>query len=146
LSKSNGNGRSEGVGTPEPIAIIGIGCLLPQARDLQAYWSNIKNGVDAITEIPESHWRPEDYFDADPKVPDRTYGKRGGFLPPVDFDPLAFGIPPNALEATDTSQLLGMLVAERALEDAGYGNGRVFDRDRVGVILGVTGALELVVL
>ena len=130
-----------------PVAIIGMGCLFPKAENLSDYWSNIRNRVDAIGEVPESHWRPEDYFDADPKAPDRTYARRGGFLSPVDFPPLDFGIAPNNLEATDTTQLLGLMVARQALEDAGYGEGstKPLDRGRVSVILGVTGTLELVI-
>jgi len=130
-----------------PVAIIGMGCLFPQADDLGGYWSNLRHCRDAITGVPETHWRPADYYDADPKSPDRTYAHRGGFLTPVDFPPLDFGIAPNNIEATDTTQLLGLLVARRALEDAGYGEGsaRPLDRERVSVILGVTGTLELVI-
>ncbi len=131
--------------TPADIAIVGMGCLFPKANHLGAYWANIKHGIDAIIETPESHWRPEDYYDADPKRPDFTYGKRGGFLEPIDFNPLEYGMPPNALEATDTAQLLGMVAADRALRDAGYGPDADFDRDRVSVVVGVTGALELVI-
>src|SRR4051794_16476463 len=124
-----------------------MSCLFPRAGDVGAYWANIRNGVDAIRDVPETHWRPEDYYDADPKAPDRTYARRGGFLDPVDFPPLDFGIAPNNLDATDTTQLLGLLVARKALEDAGYGDGspRPLDRSRVSVILGVTGTLELVI-
>ncbi len=129
----------------EPIAVIGMACMFPKSPDLQAYWRLLKDGVDAITEVPASHWRPEDYFDSDPKRRDHTYSRRGGFLPPFDFDPLEYGIAPNALEATDTSQLLAMVVAKQALEDAGYGATRPFDREKVSVLLGVTGALELVI-
>ncbi|HZW31142.1 MAG TPA: beta-ketoacyl synthase N-terminal-like domain-containing protein, partial [Isosphaeraceae bacterium] len=130
---------------PVPVAIIGMGCLFPRAEGLSRYWSLIRNGVDAITDVPESHWSVADYFDSDPKAPDRTYARRGGFLAPVDFPALEFGIAPQAIEATDTTQLLGLLVAKAALEDAGYGPGGSFDRDRVSVILGVTGTLELVI-
>ncbi|MEK7721511.1 MAG: beta-ketoacyl synthase N-terminal-like domain-containing protein, partial [Elusimicrobiota bacterium] len=56
-----------------------------------------------------------------------------------------FGLAPNALEATDSAQLLGLLAARMALEDADYGPVRDFDRSRVSVILGVTGTLELVI-
>jgi acyl transferase domain-containing protein len=66
-------------------------------------------------------------------------------LSPVSFNPMDYGILPNALEAIDTSQLLGLLAVEQALQDAGYGAGKEYDRDRVSVILGVTGTLELVV-
>lgn len=128
-----------------PLAIVGLSALFPKAENLDQFWSNIRNGVDAITEVPATHWNPDDYFDDNQKTPDMTYARRGGFLSPVPFDPLEFGISPNNLEAIDTSQLLGMVGAKRALEHAGYGSARQFDRSRVGCILGVTGTLEMVI-
>lgn len=130
---------------PSSLAIIGISCLFPKADKLQAYWSNIKNGVDAIAPIPErTAWKIDDYFDPDPKAPDRTYARRGGFLSPIDFNPMEFGVSPKDIEATDTTQLLGMVAAKQAIQDAGYAD-KPFNRDRTSVILGVTGALELVI-
>jgi len=134
-----------------PLAVVGMGCLFPKADSVGAYWGNIKESVDGITETPETHWRPEDYFDSNQSAPDMTYARRGGFLDIVDFDPLKYAISPNNIEATDTTQLLGMVVAEQALRDAGYAvfsnkdGGRPFDRDRTSVLLGVTGTLELVI-
>lgn len=135
----------------QPLAIVGIGCLFPKANNQEEYWSNIREGVDAISDIPESHWNPADYFDEDKTSPDMTYAKRGGFIDKQDFNPLLYGLSPNNIEATDTTQLLGMVVARQALLDAGYstgkdsGDGREFDRDRTSVIMGVTGTLELVI-
>ncbi|HET6574678.1 MAG TPA: SDR family NAD(P)-dependent oxidoreductase [Fimbriiglobus sp.] len=186
--------------TATPLAIVGIGCLFPKADGLGGYWANVKHGVDCITAVPPTHWDPEQYFDPDPKAPDRTYARRGGFLSPVDFNPLEFGIAPRDIEATDTSQLLGLVAAKQALMDAGvvFADQKsevrsqksevrsqkpevrsqksesdnaspltsdlrlltsdfrpptsdlrpptsVVDRDRVSVILGVTGTLELVI-
>ncbi len=128
-----------------PIAIIGIGCIFPQSPDLKSYWRLLFQGRDAITEVPETHWSPSDYFNDDPKKPDHVYCKRGGFIPPVSFDPSEFGIPPSSLEATDTAQLLGLATAKAALKDAGYDVETDFDRDRVSVVLGVTGTQELVI-
>ena len=128
-----------------PLAIIGIGCLFPKAEDPATYWANIREGIDAITDIPATHWKVGDYFDQDQKSPDHTYGRRGGFISPVPFNPLEFNIPPNILEAIDTSQLLGLVAAGQALRDAGYGPEREYDRSRASVILGVTGAMELVI-
>ncbi|MFK5926025.1 MAG: SDR family NAD(P)-dependent oxidoreductase [Desulfuromusa sp.] len=127
-----------------PVAIIGIGSMYPQADSTGKFWTNIKNRVDAITEVPASHWRSEDYFDQDPKSADKVYAKLGGFLSPVEFNPMDYGILPNAIEAIDTSQLLGLLTVEQALKDAGYADGRDFDPELVSVILGITGTLELV--
>jgi acyl transferase domain-containing protein/NAD(P)-dependent dehydrogenase (short-subunit alcohol dehydrogenase family) len=127
-----------------PLAIIGIGCLFPKAGDLEAYWANITNRVDAITGVPKTHWRAEDYCAKDSPASEIICASRGGFISPVQFNPMEFGIPPNAIEAIDTSQLLALMVTQQALKDAGYGSDRDFDRDRVSVILGVTGTLELV--
>ncbi|MDJ0836706.1 MAG: SDR family NAD(P)-dependent oxidoreductase [Acidobacteriota bacterium] len=130
----------------EPLAIVGMACRFPKAEAPRHYWGNILNGTDCIEEIPETHWNADDYFDSDPKKPDMTYARRGGFLEKTEFYPLEYGLPPKAIEATDTSQLLGMVVAREALEDAGYGKGgKHLDRERTACILGVTGALELVI-
>ncbi len=145
MKKNSGEKNSQIASSNIPLAIVGIGCLFPQAEDAKQYWANIKDGVDAITEVPESHWRAEDYFNADPKAPDQVYAKKGGFLSPVDFNPMEYGVLPNALEAIDTSQLLGLVAVDKALKDAGYSAEKEFDREKVSVILGVTGTLELVI-
>jgi len=127
-----------------PIAIVGMASLLPQARNLREYWQNIVNKIDCITDVPSTHWSVEDYYDPNPRTPeDKTYCKRGGFIPEVDFNPMEFGIPPSILEVTDVSQLLSLVVAKEAMEDAGYGDQREFNREMVGVILGVAMAKQL---
>ena len=126
-----------------PIAIIGMGSLFPQAKNLQEYWEKIIAGVDCITDIPASRWNVEDYYDPDPKAPDKTYCKRGGFIPDIDFNPMEFGLPPNQLEVTDISQLLALVVAKQALCDAGYDSDSGFNHDRTGVVLGVALARQL---
>ena len=129
-----------------PAAIVGIGCIFAKSPDLKSFLHLLMQGVNAITDPPDTHRYLRDYLDPDPKKADHIYCNRGGFLPKIAFDPSEFGIPPSALEATDTSQLLGLVVAKRALEDAGYGeNGRSWDRSKASIILGVTGTQELVI-
>ncbi|MFE2471210.1 beta-ketoacyl synthase N-terminal-like domain-containing protein, partial [Streptomyces mirabilis] len=126
-----------------PVAIVGVAALIPGARDASEFWKLVLTGQDMITDVPPGHWLTEDYYDPDPEAPDKTYGKRGAFLPPVEFDPLAFGVPPNTMPATDTTQLLSLMVAERVLADiAGGADLSGIDRDRVSVILG-TAPLDL---
>jgi PfaD family protein len=129
----------------EPIAIVGLGALFPKASSLQEFWKLLRTGDDAVGDVPSTHWSLADFYDADPKSPDRTYAKRGAFLPTTSFDPTEFGIPPAILEATDTSQLLALVVARMALEDAGYGEDVAWNRARASVLLGVTGTQELVI-
>ena len=127
-----------------PIAVIGLGAIMPEAHNVREFWNNIIGKVDCITDVPVSRWDIEDYYDPDPSAPDKTYCKRGGFLPEVDFDPLEFGLPPNILEVTDVSQMLSLLVAKEALSDAGYLMGAEATRERTGVILGVGGGQKLI--
>ena len=144
-TKPERTGKSEAEPSTQPIAIVGMAAMFPKSPDLKGFWHLIRAGISGISEIPESHWRPEDYFDGDPKAPDKTYCKTGGFIPNYKFDPTEFSLPPTALEATDTTQLLGLVVAKAALEDAGYNAERPFTKDKTSIILGVTGTLELVV-
>jgi acyl transferase domain-containing protein/NAD(P)H-dependent flavin oxidoreductase YrpB (nitropropane dioxygenase family) len=123
---------------PSDIAIIGMACLLPQAPDLETYWENILNRVNAITEVPPDRWDSSLYYDTDPKTRDKVYSRWGGFIPDTPFDPMAYGIPPNVLSSIEPSQLLTLDVVRAALKDAGYAD-RPFPRERTSVILGAGG-------
>ncbi len=127
--------------TRPPIAVVGVSALFPGSLDATGFWRDILHGADRITDVPPTHWLPEDYFDADPSAPDKTYAKRGAFLKDIDFDALGWGVPPSIMPATDTSQLLALIVAQRVLDDAA--RERALDRSRISVILGVTSAQEL---
>jgi len=120
------------------LAIVGMACLLPKANDLSAFWHNVLNKVDAITEVPQDRWDWRRYYDPDPKARDKIYSKWGGFVDPVPFDPMHYGMPPNTLPSIEPLQLMTLNVVEKALEDAGY-NHRPFPRERTSVILGVGG-------
>ena len=127
----------------EPIAVVGVSALFPGSTSAAGFWRDILRGVDRIGDVPPHRWLIEDYYDPDPKTPDRTYGRRGGFLDAVDFDAMKFGMPPNLAPVTDSSQLLALIVANRVLEDACRGDYTDVDRSRASCILGVTSAQEL---
>ncbi|MFC3800495.1 beta-ketoacyl synthase N-terminal-like domain-containing protein [Cohnella sp. GCM10012308] len=127
------------------IAIVGVSALLPGSTDNKGFWNDIMAGRDLMTDIPPTHWLIEDYYDPTPMTPDKTYAKRGAFLPQVQFDPKEFAMPPSNISATDTSQLLGLMVAKSVLEDAAAGQFNAIDKDRISVILGTASASELTV-
>lgn len=127
----------------DPIAIVGMSGLLPKAHTHREYWQNIIDGVDCTSEVPASRWSLNDYYDADRSVPDKTYSRRGAFLPDVEFDPLEFGLPPNQLEVTSTMQTLSLGVARDLLADAGATGSEWYDPARTGVVLGTTGPVPL---
>ena len=131
-----------------PVAVVGLAAIFADAPNVETFWNNIIEAKDSIREVPDSRWSIADYYDADPLAPDKTYCKVGGFLPNIDFNPMEFGLPPNILEVTDASQLLGLVVARDALEDAGYGKDSAkFTAElkaRTGVLLGVGGGQKLI--
>ena len=123
---------------PVDIAIVGLASMLPKAPTAQAYWENILDKVDAITEIPSHRWDWRLYFDADRTAKDKIYSKWGGFLDDLAFDPLKYGMPPKSIEAVDPMQLMALDVARRTLVDAGY-DSKPFDRERASIIIGASG-------
>ncbi len=117
------------------VAVIGMACTFPGARDLTTFWRNVESGFDAIREVPPTRWDPS-HYDPSSSSPDRFYCIRGGFIDELaDFDPAAFGIMPVAAKGAEPDQLLALACATRALRDAGYEN-RPFPREKTGVVLG----------
>lgn len=103
----------------ESIAIIGTGCRFPGANDPESFWELLRNGVDAITEIPQERWDIEKYYHPDPGTPGKMNTRWGGFLEQVDqFEPSFFGISPREVERMDPQQRLVLEVAWEALENA----------------------------
>jgi acyl transferase domain-containing protein/NAD(P)H-dependent flavin oxidoreductase YrpB (nitropropane dioxygenase family)/NAD(P)-dependent dehydrogenase (short-subunit alcohol dehydrogenase family)/acyl carrier protein len=125
---------------PCDVAIIGMGCLLPKAPNPRAFWSNVMNKIDALTEIPRERFDINLYYDADRKARDKIYSRWGGFLDDVSFDPMRYGIPPTALASIDPMQLLSLVVVDQALADAGYAD-KEFSRSRTSAIFGASGGL-----
>jgi acyl transferase domain-containing protein/NADP-dependent 3-hydroxy acid dehydrogenase YdfG len=119
-----------------PIAVVGLAALMPGARDTAEYWRNIVTGRDLTTDVPPGRWPAEEFYDPDPATPDTTYSRRGAFLPDIEFDPLAFGLPPSTLAAIDPAQLLGLTVADALLADLDRNLATPLERERVSVILG----------
>ncbi|SFE77110.1 polyketide-type polyunsaturated fatty acid synthase PfaA [Chitinophaga sp. CF118] len=124
------------------VAIIGMACIYPGAKNIEEYWSNILEGKDCVTEVPDERWNKSLYWDQESTDGNKTPSKWGGFIPRIDFDPVAFGIPPQSLAAIDPTQLLSLLVAKQALENAGYGN-KDFNAEDVSVIIGAEGGNDL---
>lgn len=139
--------RGERRREPDPldIAIVGMESFLPGSIGAEEFWAQIVAGTDLVTEVPDTRWDVARYYDPDAFTKDagrKTPSRWGGFLDPIGFDPLAYGIPPASLAAIEPVQLLSLEVAARALADAGYAH-RDFDRERASVIFGTESGNEL---
>ncbi|MCF3118695.1 SDR family NAD(P)-dependent oxidoreductase [Streptomyces arenae] len=122
--------------TERAIAVVGMSCRVPGADDLDAYWRLLRDGVDAITEVPEGRW---DLTGAPDGTPGHDGVRRGGFLDGVgDFDHGFFGISPREAEAMDPRQRLALELSWTALEHAGVVPERLRG-GRAAVFLGATG-------
>ncbi|MBR8834203.1 MAG: SDR family NAD(P)-dependent oxidoreductase [Stigonema ocellatum SAG 48.90 = DSM 106950] len=108
----------------EAVAIIGMGCRFPKAKNPQAFWSLLRSGVDAITKVPVSRWESGNGW--------------GGFLEQVDqFEPQFFNISPREANNMDPQQRLLLEVSWEALENAGLAAERLAG-SRGGVFIGIS--------
>ncbi len=134
-------------GVVTPIAVIGLGCRFPGAPNPDAFWQLLRDGGDAISEVPEDRWNVDAFYDPDPAMPGKMSTRWGGFLGGVDgFDPEFFGISPREAARMDPQQRLLLQVAWEALEDAGQVAERLAG-SATGVFVGIAtndyGAMQL---
>ena len=114
----------------EQIAVIGMACRLPRASDPDGFWALLREGVDAVGEMPAGRW---------PLGTAAGY-RRGGFLDQVDrFDAGFFGISPHEAAAMDPQQRLMLELAWEACEHARIAPDRLRGSD-TGVYVGAIAA------
>jgi acyl transferase domain-containing protein len=120
-----------------PIAVIGVGAIMPEAPDADAFWANITGGRYSITDVPADRWKRELYFSADHSEPDKTYSTIGGWVRESPWDPIAWKlpIPPKVADQMDDGQRWAISTARAALVDAGWPDWNV-DPNNVAVIIG----------
>jgi malonyl CoA-acyl carrier protein transacylase len=119
------------------VAIVGVGAVMPDAHNLPQFWSNIKNGVYSISDVPAERWQKSLYYDADRKAPDKAYSTIGGWVRSFDWDPIKWRlpIPPKVGDLMDLTQKYAIAASREALLDFDYEN-KDFDRERTAVIFG----------
>ena len=107
----------------EPIAVIGMACRFPgDATTPERYWDVLRDGVDAITEVPPDRWDVDALFDPNPDTPGqmstRWAGCHGGW---DQFDPRFFGISPR--EAQSHGSAAARVARSRVGSDRAGGHG-----------------------
>jgi 3-oxoacyl-(acyl-carrier-protein) synthase/acyl carrier protein len=122
----------------EPVAIIGLSCRFPEAPNPAAFWDLLRNGVDAIREVPPDRWNADAFYSPDPGTPGKVSSRWGGFLDNVDlFDPHFFGISPREAARMDPQQRLLLEVSWEALENA-FIPPESLAGSRTGVFVGIS--------
>ncbi|MEM7309557.1 MAG: beta-ketoacyl synthase N-terminal-like domain-containing protein [Planctomycetota bacterium] len=105
----------------EPIAIVGMACRFPGgAVDPESYWELLRNGSQAVTEVPKDRWDAGAWYSDEAHTPGRLNTRWGGFLQDLDrFDAEFFGISKREAEVVDPQHRLLLEVAWEALERSG---------------------------
>lgn len=127
----------EGAAT-EPMAICGVGCRFPRDADsVEAFWQQLVDGVDSVSEIPADRWDVDSYFDSDPDAPGKMYTRSAATLRGIDqFDAPFFGITPREAASLDPQQRLLLECTWEALENAQISSDSLAERP-VGVYVGI---------
>ena len=121
----------------DPIAIIGVGCRFPGAGSPEEFWRLLRDGVDAISEVPRDRWDVDSVYDPEPGKPGKTSSRFGGFLNKMDrFDAMFFGISPREAFRMDPQQRLLLQVAWETLEYGGQSPEKLAD-SKTGVFVGI---------
>ncbi|MEU6253481.1 beta-ketoacyl synthase N-terminal-like domain-containing protein [Streptomyces sp. NPDC047043] len=102
----------------EPIAVVGQGCVLPDALDPAAFRENIAAGRVSLSAAPGPH------------------GGYGGYVRDFDsvFEPDAYLLGPEQLTVLDPVFRWTLHSAREALRDSGHADGR--PASRAGLVLG----------
>ena len=99
------------------IAVIGMGCWYPGAKNLRQLWENIVARRQQFRQTPDRRLPLSDYYDPDPTVPDKTYGSRMAVIDGFEFDWASKRIPKTVVETADIAHWLALEVATKALEE-----------------------------
>jgi acyl transferase domain-containing protein/NAD(P)-dependent dehydrogenase (short-subunit alcohol dehydrogenase family)/acyl carrier protein len=119
---------------PEPIAVVGIGVVLPEAKSVGEFWALLASGRSALSEVPPDRWN-KDLFRTDARTTEGDSRFLGGFIRDFQFDWRKHRVPPKQIANANPLQFMLLDAAEQALQDAGHAD-RPLDRNGTSVIVG----------
>ncbi|WP_237572908.1 type I polyketide synthase [Mycolicibacterium lacusdiani] len=131
-------GSVEGQIDPTPrFAIVGYAARLPGARDADEFWELLRDGRDAISEVPRDRWDADEFFDPEPGVPGKIVTRRAGFVDDVTgFDAPFFGMATREVRLMDPQHRILLETAWRAVEHAGIAPSSLAESN-TGVFVGL---------
>lgn len=122
----------------EPVAVVGMAGIMPQAADLEIFWKYLEEGQNLISRVPSHRWQWGGFDRALAREPDIGTVIWGGFMEEVDkFDALFFGISPREAELMDPQQRIFLETVWKTIENAGY-RARDLSGTKTGLFVGVS--------
>ncbi|MFN8606516.1 MAG: SDR family NAD(P)-dependent oxidoreductase [Vulcanimicrobiota bacterium] len=113
-----------------PVAVLGMACLLPGARDLDEYWALLREGRDATGEYPEGRLNRALYYDPRRGQLGKTYSTTGGLVDSAELE--------GGGDEFDVCHRTFARVVDQALNQAGLASQQLSCR-RVGIYVGHSG-------
>ncbi|MFH2092915.1 MAG: beta-ketoacyl synthase N-terminal-like domain-containing protein [Pseudomonadota bacterium] len=104
----------------DEIAVVGVGCTLPDADDPNSLWKNILDKKYSISPMDEKRFDRDLYYDTDRSAEDKTYTILAGQADQFEFDPERFGYTHGKEKKLSRSQQMVLQTAYKAVENAGY--------------------------
>jgi acyl transferase domain-containing protein/acyl-CoA synthetase (AMP-forming)/AMP-acid ligase II/acyl carrier protein/NAD(P)-dependent dehydrogenase (short-subunit alcohol dehydrogenase family) len=120
----------------QDIAIIGMGCVFPQADNIAAFWQLLLEGRDCIREYPHDRDNINQYFRQDSTWDNHTISKWGSFIDNHHFDPRFFNLQEAEAITMDPHQRVFLNAACQAIDDAGLVH---IQGSKMGVFVGASG-------
>ncbi len=126
------------VRSAEDIAIVGLSCRFPGARNANEFWKNLLGGVDSVCDIPSDRWDVDKFYSAD-RQPGKMVSRSGGFIDDIgDFDAPFFNVSAEEACWIDPQHRMLLEHSYRAIEHAGICPQPLAD-NKVGVFMGIMG-------
>ncbi|WP_134667421.1 MULTISPECIES: aminotransferase class I/II-fold pyridoxal phosphate-dependent enzyme [unclassified Amycolatopsis] len=122
----------------QDIAVVGMGCRFPGARNVNEYWDLLSEPKPQFRRVPDSRWRREAFYNDDFRDSGAVYSDRMALLEDVgDFDAGHYKIPPRRAKSLDPQHRLLVDLTREALQDAGW-EAEGFDREDTSVIMSLS--------
>jgi acyl transferase domain-containing protein/NAD(P)H-dependent flavin oxidoreductase YrpB (nitropropane dioxygenase family)/acyl carrier protein/NAD(P)-dependent dehydrogenase (short-subunit alcohol dehydrogenase family) len=103
----------------DEIAVVGMGCTLPDAHDPDRLWENILNKKYSISPMPKARFNHDLYYDPEKGAEDKTYTTLAGHIDDFEFDKQRFGYAKGKDKKLSRSQKMVLQTAYKAVENAG---------------------------
>jgi acyl transferase domain-containing protein/NADPH:quinone reductase-like Zn-dependent oxidoreductase/NAD(P)-dependent dehydrogenase (short-subunit alcohol dehydrogenase family)/acyl carrier protein len=126
--------RSKGGDAPSTarIAVVGMECHFPGAKNLSEYWRNLTEGRDCLSDVPDGRWSGADQLPSG----SASMIRRAGFIDGIEFfDPDYFSITSENAVQTDPLIRKFLEIAAQTFRNAGYEAEEVSGRE-IGVFVG----------
>src|SRR5262245_28197137 len=102
------------------IAVIGMNCRVPGARNIEEFWQNLKAGTESVVFFDDHELRVAGV--PQQTLSDPNYVKARATLDNIDlFDAAFFGFSPREAESLDPQHRLFLECVWELMERAGYG-------------------------